>query len=166
MDLLVKPDGTAEWGARRFRCALGRGGVRRDKREGDGATPAAAMALERVLYRPDRVAPPDTALARAALRPDDGWCDAPDDAHYNRQVRLPHGASAEAMWRDDGLYDLIAVTDYNAAPVTPGRGSAIFVHVAGPGYAPTEGCVAFTLDDLRQILAEWREDDRIRVEAA
>lgn len=166
MELVVRPDGTAVWGTHRFRCALGRGGVTHDKREGDGATPAGTMALGRVLYRHDRVAPPETKLPRAPLEPDDGWCDAPEDASYNRQVRLPHGGSAEALWRDDGVYDLIAITDYNTAPATPHLGSAIFVHVANPDYAPTEGCIAFAEDDLRLILEDWRREDRIRVEVA
>ncbi len=165
MDLLVTTDGTAEWGARRIRCALGRSGIAGDKREGDGATPAGTLSLLRVLYRPDRVVPPDTDLALAALRPGDGWCDAPDDASYNQQVRLPHGASCEALWRDDHVYDLIVVTDFNAAPVAPHRGSAIFLHVARPGYAPTEGCVAFALEDLRLIVNEWRAADRVRITA-
>ncbi len=163
MDLLVTTGGTAEWGARRIRCALGRSGIAGDKREGDGATPAGTLSLLRVLYRPDRVVPPDTDLALAALRPGDGWCDAPDDASYNQQVRLPHGASCEALWRDDHVYDLIVVTDYNAVPVAPHRGSAIFLHVARPGYAPTEGCIAFALEDLRLILNVWRPADRVRV---
>ncbi len=163
MDLLVTAGGTAEWGAKRFRCALGRGGIVGDKREGDGATPAGVLALARVLYRADRMAPPDTGLPRAALGAADGWCDAPDDAYYNRPVRLPYAASCEALWRDDRVYDLIVVTDFNAAPVTPHRGSAIFVHVATPGYAPTEGCIALALDDLRLIVKAWRPDDRVRV---
>ncbi len=163
MDLLVTTGGTAEWGARQFRCALGRTGIAVDKREGDGATPAGTLSLLRVLYRSDRVVPPDTDLALAALQPDDGWCDAPEDASYNLQVRLPHGASCEALWRDDRVYDLIVVTDFNAAPVAPLRGSAIFLHVARPGYAPTEGCIAFALADLRLIVKEWRPADRVRV---
>ena len=114
------------------------------------------------------MAPPETGLALAALaalRPDDGWCDAPEDAGYNQQVRLPHGASSEALWRDDRVYDLIAVTDHNTAPVTPHRGSAIFLHVSRPGYAPTEGCIAFALEDLRLVVKEWRANDRVRIVA-
>ncbi len=165
MDLLVTTGGTAEWGARRIRCALGRSGIAGDKREGDGATPAGTLSLLRVLYRADRNVPPDTELALAALRPDDGWCDAPEDASYNRQVRLPHGASCETLWRDDHVYDLIVVTDFNATPVAPHRGSAIFLHVARPSYAPTEGCIAFALEDLRLIVNEWRPADRVRITA-
>ncbi len=165
MDLLVTPGGTAEWGGRRLRCALGRSGIAGDKREGDGATPAGTLSLARVLYRPDRMAPPETDLALAALAPEDGWCDAPEDTSYNRQVHLPHGARCEALWRDDRVYDLIVVTDHNAAPVMALRGSAIFLHVARPAYAPTEGCIAFALEDLRLIVKQWRPDDRVRVVA-
>ncbi len=165
MDLLVTTGGTAEWRARRIRCALGLSGIAGDKREGDGATPAGTLSLLRVLYRADRIVPPDTELALAALRPDDGWCDAPEDASYNRQIRLPHGASCEALWRDDHVYDLIVITDFNAAPVAPHRGSAIFLHVARPGYAPTEGCIAFALEDLRLIVNGWRAADRVRITA-
>ena len=164
MDLVVTPNDAA-WGERRFRRAIGRGGISTDKREGDGATPAGKLALTRVLYRPDRIERPETILPCAALGRDDGWCDAPDDPAYNQPVRLPHGASAETMWRDDGVYDLVVVTDHNAEPVVPGRGSAIFVHVARPDFAPTEGCIAFSLEDLRSIVEEWRRDDRIDVRA-
>ena len=165
MDLLVTTSGIAEWRARRFRCALGRSGIVVEKREGDGATPAGTLSLSRVLYRLDRIAKPDTELALAALQPDDGWCDAPEDASYNQQVRLPHGSSCEALWRDDRVYDLVVVTDFNVAPVVPHAGSAIFLHVSRPGYASTGGCIAFALDDLRLIVSEWRPADRVRVAA-
>jgi L,D-peptidoglycan transpeptidase YkuD (ErfK/YbiS/YcfS/YnhG family) len=165
MDLLVTTNGIAEWGVRRFRCALGRSGIVVEKREGDGATPAGTLSLSRVLCRLDRIVQPDTELVLAALQPDDGWCDAPEAANYNQQVRLPHGASCEALWRVDRVYDLIVVTDFNVAPVVPHAGSAIFLHVARPGYAPTEGCIAFALDDLRLIVSEWRQADRVRVAA-
>ena len=97
------------------------------------------------------------------LDPSLGWCDDPADTAYNRRVTLPYPASCERLWRDDRLYDLMAVTDYNMDPVASGAGSAIFVHVAGEGLPPTEGCVAFALDDLREILAGWRPGDRLIV---
>lgn len=165
VELTVRANGTADWRGRRLRCALGRSGISGDKREGDGATPSGVLIPLRVLYRPDRLPPPPTSLPTAALAADDGWCDDPDDAEYNRQVALPHGAGCEALWRDNRLYDLIAVTDFNADPVVPGRGSAIFVHLAKPGYAPTEGCIAFSLSDLRAVLRQWRQGDAIRVVA-
>lgn len=153
MDLLVSAEGAARWGERQMRCALGRSGIVTAKREGDGATPAGAFALRRVFYRPDREPPPQTALPLRALTPHDGWCDAPADRRYNRLVTLPYPARAETLWREDRLYDLIAVLGYNDAPVIPGRGSAIFLHLARPGYAPTEGCVALDRADWLAVLA-------------
>jgi L,D-peptidoglycan transpeptidase YkuD (ErfK/YbiS/YcfS/YnhG family) len=145
------------------RCAIGRGGLRRDKREGDGATPVGVWPLRRLLYRPDRVAPPETRLPVRALGPADGWCDDPADPRYNTPIALPDSAGHERLWRDDGLYDLIVVLGHNDDPPVPGAGSAIFLHVAQADYAGTEGCVALALDDLRAVLAQAGPETRLRV---
>jgi L,D-peptidoglycan transpeptidase YkuD (ErfK/YbiS/YcfS/YnhG family) len=134
-------------------CALGRRGVARRKREGDGATPAGRLDLLTVLYRPDRIARPATALPVMPLTPDAGWCDDPGDRRYNRPVRLPYAASHERLWRDDGLYDVVVVLDYNFRRPRPGTGSAIFLHIAAPDFSPTEGCVALGLTAMRRLLA-------------
>jgi L,D-peptidoglycan transpeptidase YkuD (ErfK/YbiS/YcfS/YnhG family) len=110
--------------------------------------------MRRLYYRPDRVAVPVSALPLEALRPQDGWCDAPADPAYNRPVQLPYAASAESLWRADGVYDLIVALGYNDAPPVPGAGSAIFLHVARPLYPATEGCVALSLDDLIAVLRD------------
>jgi L,D-peptidoglycan transpeptidase YkuD (ErfK/YbiS/YcfS/YnhG family) len=164
-EITVTPDGILAWRGRRFRCALGRGGVTGNKHEGDGATPAGMLALRRVLYRPDRVPPPETALPVAPLERRFGWCDDPGDAAYNTLVTLPHPARHERLWRDDSRYDVIAVLGWNDAPVRPGRGSAIFLHVAAPGYRPTEGCVALALPDLLAVLAGCDGATRLRIVA-
>ena len=163
MEILVDSGGTLSWRGHRVRCALGRGGVRLDKREGDGATPIGCFPLRRVFYRRDRITPPPTALAVAPIEPDDGWCDDPTQPAYNQPVRLPFAGSHERLWREDGLYDLLAVIGWNDDPVVPGLGSAIFLHVARPDYAPTEGCVAVALGDLSELLAACRPGDRIRI---
>ncbi len=150
-------------GKRLYRCALGRSGIRRDKREGDGATPAGRFPLRRVLYRADRLPRPETALDVAAISPEDGWCDDPDDPLYNRPVRLPYPGRHERLWRRDGLYDVIVVLGHNDAPPVPGAGSAIFLHVAAPDYAPTEGCIALARDDLLKVLAECAPGDALSV---
>ncbi len=163
LDIIVHGDGILRFGDRRYRCALGRSGLAGQKREGDGATPVGRFPLRRVWYRADRLAPPETGLARQAIRRDDGWCDAPADPAYNRPVRLPFAASHERLWRDDGLYDLVAVLGHNDAPPRPGLGSAIFLHVASPGYGPTEGCVAVALADLRAILRDCTTETHLEV---
>lgn len=156
MDLIVRRVGQhwcAGFGDLVWPCAIGKGGVTRDKHEGDGATPAGCWTFRRVLYRPDRMAAPATGLPSAVLSPTDGWCDDAGDPRYNQPVSLPFAGRHERLWREDGLYDVIVVLSHNEAPAVPGRGSAIFLHVAAPGYAPTEGCVALALPDLLAVLA-------------
>ncbi len=150
--------GTLSIGGLSFPCALGRSGIvpQAHKGEGDGATPAGRWPLRRLLYRADRLPPPSTALALAPITVSDGWCDAPHDSAYNQPVSLPYGASAETLWRDDALYDLIIVLGHNDDPVVTGKGSAIFFHLATKKenrLAPTEGCIALPLDALQKVLA-------------
>ncbi len=144
-------------------CVIGRGGVRRDKREGDGATPAGRFALRRVLYRPDRGAAPQSALPVEPLAADMGWCDDPSSPAYNRQVVLPFEAGAERLWRDDHLYDLIVVIGHNDDPVVAGAGSAIFIHVAAPDLSPTEGCIALSRPDLETLISCAAPGDTIEI---
>jgi L,D-peptidoglycan transpeptidase YkuD (ErfK/YbiS/YcfS/YnhG family) len=153
MEFVVHPDGRLVVDGRTLRCALGRGGVRTDKREGDGGTPVGRFPLRRVLFREDRLARPSTRLPAAPIAPDDGWCDDPADPAYNRPVRLPFAPSHERLWREDALYDVILVIGHNDDPPAPGLGSAVFVHVARPDWGPTEGCVALALPDLLGLLA-------------
>lgn len=134
-------------------CALGRSGIARRKREGDGATPAGRFHIRAAFYRPDRVRRPRTAIPLAAIEPDLGWCDDPADRAYNRPVDLPYRGRHERLWRDDGLYDIVAVIDFNLIHPRRGAGSAVFLHIAGPGFAPTEGCVAVSIDAMRRLLA-------------
>jgi L,D-peptidoglycan transpeptidase YkuD (ErfK/YbiS/YcfS/YnhG family) len=134
-------------------CALGRGGVVHSKREGDGGTPAARMRLVAAYFRADRRHRPATALPLRAIRPDDGWCDGPSPALYNRPVRLPFAASHERMARGDGLYDIVVVLDFNLSRRRALGGSAIFLHCARPGLEPTEGCVALPAARLSRLLA-------------
>lgn len=162
-DLVVSPDGHANLGRRGFRCAVGRGGVRRFKLEGDGATPAGDFPLRRLFYRPDRIREPETGLPRVTLTPADGWCDDPTDPYYNRPVKRPFWKGHEVMWRGDHLYDLVVDVGYNDDPPVPGRGSAIFLHLARPDYSPTEGCVAFSRGDFLWILSRLTPQSRLIV---
>ena len=168
MNFEVYADGVLFGTSHEFRCALGKGGVAAmgTKREGDGATPAGLWPLRRLFYRPDRLDAPKTRLPVTALKSSDGWCDAPGDPAYNQPVTLPYPASAEHLWRDDGVYDLIVVLGYNDAPVVPGRGSAIFLHVARPDYSPTDGCVALAEADLLGLLANASPWDALCIHAA
>ena len=163
--LLVSASGEARWRTRRLRCAIGWGGAVLEKREGDGGTPIGLWPMRALWFRADRLAAPATRLPCGPLSPDDGWCDDPADENYNRRVALPYPASAERLWREDGLYDVIVPLGYNDAPVVAGRGSAIFLHVARADFAPTAGCVALALADLLAVLREAAPGAAVRVSA-
>jgi L,D-peptidoglycan transpeptidase YkuD (ErfK/YbiS/YcfS/YnhG family) len=152
VEALGRGDGRLVLAGQVFRAALGPAGIRAEKEEGDGATPAGRLPLRRVLYRADRLRAPRCAVPVEPLAPEDGWCDDPDDPAYNRRVRLPYAARHEELWRRDAVYDVIGVLGWNDAPPVRGRGSAIFLHVARPDYAPTEGCIALALPDLLAVL--------------
>jgi L,D-peptidoglycan transpeptidase YkuD (ErfK/YbiS/YcfS/YnhG family) len=155
--------GAVRLGGLAWPCALGRGGRRTSKREGDGATPVGCWRVDSVLYRRDRVRRPRTGLPARPIRADDGWCDAPVDRNYNRAVRHPYPASAERLWRADHLYDVVVVLRHNWRPRVRGGGSAIFVHVARPGYAATEGCIALRREHLLRLVQRLRPGARVRV---
>ena len=148
-----------------YACAIGRGGIGIKGGEGDGITPIGTFPVRQVFFRSDRVAVPKTKLPLSEIDKADGWCDAPDDINYNRFVQHPYGASAEHLWRDDHLYDLILVLGYNDDPVVAGKGSAIFIHVAGPGYATTEGCVALKVEDLLALVESLSPGDSVTIGA-
>lgn len=154
MDLIVKENNLAVWGKQKFRCAIGRNGfvAARAKVEGDGMTPIGRWIMREVFYHPERERPPLTLLPTLPLRKEDGWCDAPDDPEYNRQVLLPYGASAESLWREDALYDIFVVLGYNDDPVAPEKGSAFFLHIASPDFSPSAGCVTLAREDLLTVL--------------
>ena len=157
------------WGARfmgrRFPVAIGRGGVTAEKREGDGATPAGVWRLLHGGYRADRGAPPATVFPLDPIGARDIWSDDPDDPDYNQWLTgTGHPYSHEALRRADPLYDLVLASDWNYPHATPGRGSAIFVHVWRRPRYPTAGCIAFRRDHLVWIVARWRPESRIIVQ--
>ena len=135
-------------------CVIGKGGTISEalKREGDGASPLGSYRLMGALLRPNRVPAPATALPWRWLRPTDGWCDDPADPQYNRPVSHPWRSSAEQLWRDDHVYDVIVVLNHNMQPVVPGAGSAIFWHLSRPDRRPTEGCVAIERNAMLALL--------------
>jgi L,D-peptidoglycan transpeptidase YkuD (ErfK/YbiS/YcfS/YnhG family) len=164
MNLIVASDRDGawlDWGSGRKRAAIGPAGIAVKGGEGDGITPRGSFPVREIFYRADRLAPPRTQLPLHAIAKDDGWCDAPDDPNYNRLVKLPYPASAETMWRDDPLYDLVAVLGYNDDPVVPGKGSAIFLHLARNDYSATQGCVAMAYSDLLAALEQLRPGDQV-----
>lgn len=135
-----------------LQAALGRGGITAFKHEGDGGTPLAKMAVLAGFRRGGMLTPDRAGIALRRVNNKDGWCDAPDHAAYNRHVRLPFAASHETLIRNDSLYDFGFVLDWNIVSRRRGAGSAIFLHVAKPGFPPTQGCIALQRRDMLRLM--------------
>ena len=143
--------------------ALGRGGIKANKREGDGGTPRGTFVLRRLWWRADRAPRPRTRLPVRRIGPNDGWCEDPRDRRYNRPIRIPEGNNADRLWRADALYDLIIEISHNTRPRVAGRGSAVFIHIARDKFAPTAGCVALNAKALRLLLERLGPHTRINI---
>ena len=165
-DLIVTGVNFAAWNYNRLRCALGAGGVvdPAQKVEGDKATPAGRWPMRQILYRADRLMPIISALPVRELAPSDGWNENPADPQYNQLVKLAADSEqVDRLWRDDNVYDVIVVLGYNDDPVVPGKGSAIFLHVARPDFSPTAGCIALPLENLLTVIRDADKDSAVIV---
>ena len=156
-------------GDKTYRCSIGENGFSDSTFEGSKTTPLGEFAMRSGYFRPDRLslfrgtAQSITAFPLLPLTPSDGWCDDPSAPQYNLPVKRPFGPSHEELWREDHTYDLIIPIGYNDDPIVTGKGSAIFFHVAKPGYTPTLGCVAISIDDWMELLPEIGPDTRMRI---
>jgi L,D-peptidoglycan transpeptidase YkuD (ErfK/YbiS/YcfS/YnhG family) len=167
MDVRARPasrrQGWLAAGPWRIPVALGRTGIRVNKREGDGATPAGRFRLIRLWWRADRLPRPRTLLPTRPIGLLDGWCEDPSDRRYNRAIKLPLGQAGDRLRRADALYDMIIEIDHNSRPRTAGRGSAVFIHVARTALGPTAGCIAMPAAILRQLLGRLGPKTRITI---
>jgi L,D-peptidoglycan transpeptidase YkuD (ErfK/YbiS/YcfS/YnhG family) len=141
--------------------ALGRGGIRANKREGDGGTPKGIFLPRQLWWRADRHPRPRTFLPVRAIEPEDAWCEDPGSRHYNRPMRLDPDQGGDRLKRDDHLYDFIVEIDHNTLPRVAGRGSAVFLHLARDDFSPTAGCVSMTKDAMLRLLERLGPTTRI-----
>ena len=166
LKLLVKPPNILKVADRSYKCNIGRGGVSKNKTEGDGCSPAGTFPLSLVLYRQDRLPPPNTKLPLLPIQKNHGWCDDPGHEDYNSLITTPHNGTFEKLWRPDKVYDIIVVIDYNVDPIIPYKGSAIFLHLNSTPPGTTEGCVALGTEAMFEILSKATPDSKIKFSEA
>ena len=147
-----------------LRCALGRNGITNNKKEGDLSTPVGTFSINKIYYRADKLGEKKFKLPSFKIRKSDGWCDDPKSNLYNQHIKFPFNESAEHLYRDDCIYDIVCVLDYNTSPVMPGLGSAIFLHVAKPNFEGTEGCIAIEKLALLKIASSLTNESRVVIE--
>ncbi len=150
-------------GSHAVKVALGRAGIKANKREGDGATPAGRYRLVRLWWRADRIPRPRTLLPVRPITAADGWCEDPRDRRYNRPIRVSADQRGDRLSRPDSLYDLIIEIDHNQRPRIAGRGSAVFIHVARADMTSTAGCVSMPAATLMRLLSRLGPETTITI---
>ena len=150
--------------SQKYKCSIGFNGLSENKSEGDGCTPVGTFKINKILYRPDKIKDFKFLLDSETIEKLDGWCDDVNSNLYNQKIVFPFESSAERLYRNDDLYDIVCIIDYNLNPIIKGKGSAIFLHVATDDYSPTQGCVAIKKEELLQIAINLEKNSVIQIE--
>jgi L,D-peptidoglycan transpeptidase YkuD (ErfK/YbiS/YcfS/YnhG family) len=161
--IIVKKSGYLKYKNLKFRCALGKAGVKKKMMEGDNITPKGIFKIIKIYYRSDKIKKIKTLIKTIKIKKNMGWCDDPNSHFYNKLINLPTKYSHEKLYRDDNLYDLIVVLSYNTNPIIKNKGSAIFMHIAKNSYEKTKGCIAIKKKHLIKIIREIKKNTKIKI---
>ena len=161
--IIVKKSGYLKYKNFKFRCALGKNGIKKKIKEGDNITPKGKFKLTKIYYRQDKIKKIKCSITKIKIKKNMGWCDDPKSNFYNQQIKLPSKFSHEKLYRNDRIYDLLVVVNYNTKPIIKNKGSAIFLHIAKKNYEKTKGCVALKKKHLIQLLAVIRKNTIIKI---
>jgi L,D-peptidoglycan transpeptidase YkuD (ErfK/YbiS/YcfS/YnhG family) len=161
--IIVKKSGYLKYKNLKFRCALGKNGIKKKIKEGDNVTPKGIFKITKIYYRQDKIKKIRTSIKKIKIKKNMGWCDDPDSNFYNKQIKIPNKFGYEKLYRNDRIYDLLAVLNYNINPVVKNKGSAIFIHIAKSNYRPTAGCIALKKFDLVKLLQIIKKNTKIKI---
>jgi L,D-peptidoglycan transpeptidase YkuD (ErfK/YbiS/YcfS/YnhG family) len=163
--IIVRKSGELIYKNLKYRCAIGKAGIKKKQKEGDNITPKGTFKIIRVYYRSDKVKNISTSIKKIKINKNMGWCNDSKSPFYNREIKLPSKFSFEKLYRNDNLYDLLAVLNYNTNPVEKNKGSAIFIHIAKKRFKPTAGCIALQKKDLMNLMRVVKKNSKIKISA-
>jgi L,D-peptidoglycan transpeptidase YkuD (ErfK/YbiS/YcfS/YnhG family) len=161
--IIINKSGYLKYKNFKFRCSLGKAGIKKKTKEGDQITPKGIFKIIKIYYRKDKIKEITSPIKKIKIDKNMGWCDDPKSYFYNQQIKLPSKFSYEKLYRRDGLYDVILVLNYNTNPIIKNKGSAIFIHVAKKKFKPTEGCVGLKKKDLIELLKKIKKTTKIKI---
>lgn len=150
--IVVKKSGYLNYKNLKYRCALGKSGIKKKKKEGDNVTPSGVFKIIKIYYRADKIKKIISPIKKIQIKKNMGWCDDSKSNFYNQQINLPSKFGYEKLYRNDNLYDLIIVINYNMNPIIKNKGSAIFIHIANKKFKNTEGCIAIEKKNLVRLV--------------
>ena len=161
--IIVKKSGYLKYKNLKFRCALGKAGIKKKEREGDNVTPKGTFKITKIYYRHDKIKNIKTLIKKIKIKKNMGWCDDSTSSFYNRQIELPSQLSHERLYRNDNLYDLILILNYNTNPIIKNKGSAIFIHITNKYYKKTKGCIALSKENLIELVSKIKKKTKIKI---
>jgi L,D-peptidoglycan transpeptidase YkuD (ErfK/YbiS/YcfS/YnhG family) len=161
--IIINKSGYLKYKNFKFRCSLGKAGIKKKKKEGDQVTPKGIFEVIKIYYRKDKIKKIISSIKKIQIKKNMGWCDDPKSDLYNQQIKLPSKFSYEKLYRKDGLYDIILVLNYNTSPIVKKKGSAIFIHIAKRKFKPTEGCIGLKKNDLIKLLKKIKKNTKIKI---
>ena len=161
--IIVKKTGYLKYKNLKFRCALGKAGIKNKEKEGDNITPQGIFKITKIYYRPDKIKKIKSFIKPIKIKKNMGWCDDSKSNYYNEQIKLPNKFSYERLHRKDSLYDIILVLNYNTNPTIKRKGSAIFIHVSKNSYKKTKGCIALKKKHLLKLIPLIKKNTKIKI---
>ena len=161
--IIVKKNGYLKYKNFKFRCSIGKAGIKTKIKEGDNITPKGTYKILSIYYRKDRVKKFKSSIKKIIIKKKMGWCDDIKSKSYNKQIRLPSKLSHEILYRKDNIYDILCVINYNTNPILKNKGSAIFLHIAKKNYQKTKGCVALKKNHLIKLLSSIKKNTKIKI---
>ena len=161
--IVVKKSGYLLFKNYKFKCAIGKNGIKKKIKEGDNITPKGVFKLIKIYYRTDRIKNLKTNIKKIKIKKNTAWCDDCESKFYNKEIKLPSRLSYESFYRKNHIYDLIVVINYNTKPIIKNKGSAIFIHIAEKKFNPTQGCIALKKKDLLLLLSKIKKETKIKI---
>jgi L,D-peptidoglycan transpeptidase YkuD (ErfK/YbiS/YcfS/YnhG family) len=161
--IIVKKSGYLKYKNLKFRCALGKAGIKKKEKEGDNITPRGIFEITKILYRADKIKKIKAFIRPIKIKKNMGWCDDSKSDYYNQQIKLPNKFGHERLYRNDNLYDIILVLNYNTNPIIKKKGSAIFIHVSKNSYKKTKGCIALKKKHLLKLIPLIKKNTKIKI---
>ena len=145
----------------KLRCCVGKKGLNSYKKEGDYSTPKGLFNLRKLYFRKDRVGIPNCKLDKKSIKKDTAWCDDPKHQKYNEEIKTKNKNLKENLYRKDLKYDYLISISHNEIK-TPGKGSAIFIHLTNE-YKLTAGCIALRKKDFEILLKLIDKKTKVKI---
>jgi L,D-peptidoglycan transpeptidase YkuD (ErfK/YbiS/YcfS/YnhG family) len=162
MNLILKNNNTLLLDDFKFKCVIGKNGKSYNKKEGDLKTPKGTFSLGPLFYRKDKFTDPQTKIPKIPIKKNMGWCDDVTNKFYNKPILIDKKIRHEKMYRNDDIYNLVIVINYNTKNIIKNKGSAIFIHLTN-NYKKTRGCIALKENDMLVLLKMVNKNTKIKI---